>query len=348
MTSQFSDATIKGLPLMFNRHVDIFHDPVSHGPVAEIGGELIAVETGHRFETNDGIPNFYIEVDPATGAHVNDISDRVRSFYEETPFPHYDELDSRHSLQEKAQMGVFAKLLEQQIPEGALVWEAGCGTGQLSNFLGMSWKRQVFGGDLCLNSLKLAKGFADRNVIRNVSFAQMNLFQAPFKDAVFDVVISNGVLHHTADCEGAFRAILSKLKPGGHILVGLYNRYARLPTLWKRAGFGMFGRSLYFLDHRLKDFETNPDRVKAWFGDQYQHPHETRHSMDEVLGWFGRYGVAFVNGIPHVDGSEFASDERLFEPRSAGHAVGRIATQMEMLLSGGKDGGLFIMIGKKL
>ena len=335
------------LSLMFEKHTGIFQDPRTRGQIALRAGELVVTETGYCFEANDGIPNFYVEVDPTTGSRVNAVSDSVRSFYEETPFPNYDELDSRQSLQTKAESGVYAKLLDQQLPEGALVLEAGCGTGQLSNFLGMSWKRRVFAGDLCLNSLRLAKGFADRNVIRNVSFVQMNLFEPPFKDGVFDVVISNGVLHHTADCEGAFRSILAKLKPGGHILVGLYNWYGRLPTLWKRSVFEKFGRSSHFLDPKLKGLEANPGRFRAWFMDQYQHPHETRHSMDEVLGWFDRYGVEFINSIPHVDGSEFAGDERLFEPKSRGHVVGRVATQLEMLFSGGQDGGLFIMIGKK-
>ena len=156
----------------------------------------------------------------------------------------------------------------------------------------------MIAGDICLNSLRLAKGFADTFSIRNVGFVQMNLFRPPFCDAVFDVVISNGVLHHTGDCEGGFRSILTKLKPGGLVLIGLYNTYARLPTLWKRWAFRTMGPSLYFLDPRLRDWSREPDRIKAWFMDQYRHPHETKHSMDEVLNWFEKYEVDFVNGIP--------------------------------------------------
>ncbi len=175
----------------------------------------------------------------------------------------------------------------------------------------------------------------------------MNLFRPPFRDGTFDVVISNGVLHHTGDCEGAFRSLVAKVKPGGLILIGLYNYYARLPTLWKAWAFRTLGPKLYFLDPRLRDGHKEPARIKAWFRDQYQHPHETRHSMDEVLRWFDAYGIDFVNGIPHVDGSEFSERERLFEPHTAGTAAARIAAQSAMLLSGGKDGGLFIMIGRK-
>jgi SAM-dependent methyltransferase len=327
-------------------HADILMDPATGGGVRVERGEYV-LDSGRRIDVVDGIPNFFVPADFEQGSTLEDVTQTVRAFYEETPFPNYDGFDSRDSLARKARRGVFAALLDEQLPKGALVFEAGCGTGQLSNFLGMSWERHVVAGDLCLNSLRLAKGFADRYAIRNVGFVQMNLFRPPFKDGVFDVVISNGVLHHTGDCERAFRSILAKAKPGGLVLVGLYNAYGRLPTLWKRWAFRTFGPRLYFLDPRLREWNKEPDRIKAWFMDQYRHPHETRHSMDEVLGWFAKYGVDFINGIPHLDGSDFAENERLLERHSPGTRAARVATQMGMLLSGGTDGGLFIMIGRK-
>ena len=342
------DSAISQTPAsLFAEHAAILEDPASGDAVQVDGERFTAVPSGRRIDVADGIPNFFVPVEHDRGAALGDVTDAVKAFYEETPFPNYDGFDSRESLAAKARRGVFASLLDEQLPKGALVLEAGCGTGQLSNFLGMSWERHVFAGDLCRNSLRLAKGFADRYAIRNVGFVQMNLFRPPFRDASFDVVISNGVLHHTGDCEGAFRSILAKLKPGGLILIGLYNYYARLPTLWKAWAFRTLGPKLYFLDPRLRDWSREPARIKAWFRDQYQHPHETRHSMDEVLAWFGKYGVDFVNAIPHVDGSAFDANERLFERHSEGSSANRVATQFAMLLSGGTDGGLFIMIGRK-
>ena len=332
---------------VFEEFAGVLMDPASHEAIDVRGGEFVTSPSGRRIDIVDGIPNLFVPTDLPPGSSRVDVTEAVKAFYEETPFPNYDGFDSRESLALKARRTLFAGLLDEQLPEGSLVFEAGCGTGQLSNFLGMSWKRKVFAGDICLNSLRLAKGFADRHAIRNVAFLQMNLFRPPFRDDSFDIVISNGVLHHTGNCEQAFQSLLAKVKPGGHILVGLYNRYARLPTLWKRWAFRTFGPKLHFLDSRLKDWEKEPDRVKAWFMDQYRHPHETRHSMDEVLRWFDRHGVVFVNGIPHPDGSSFAERERVFEPRGASRRSTRIATQMEMLLTGGKDGGLFIMIGRK-
>lgn len=332
---------------LFAELADILQDPASGDAIQVRGGEFFAATAGRRIEVTDGIPNFFVPTTFPEGKGLRDVTELVKAFYEETPFPNYDGFDSRESLAAKARRGIFAALLDEQLPEGALVLEAGCGTGQLSNFLGMSWKPRVLAGDLCLNSLRLAKGFADRYAIRNVAFLQMNLFRPPFRDGVFDVVISNGVLHHTGDCEGGFRSILNKLKPGGLILIGLYNSYARLPTLWKRWAFRKFGPSLYFLDPRLREWNREPDRIKAWFMDQYRHPHETRHSMDEVLGWFDKYGVEFLNGIPHLDGSGFTTNEALFAPHGRGSGTTRVMTQLGMLLSGGADGGLYIMIGRK-
>jgi SAM-dependent methyltransferase len=271
----------------------------------------------------------------------------VKTFYEGTPFPNYDDLDSRESLTAKARRSLFAAALDEQLPYGVAVLEAGCGTGQLTNFLGLSWRRRVFGGDICRNSLRLAEGFRKRYRIVNAGFLQMNLFRPPFRDESLDVIISNGVLHHTGDPRAGFEGLLRKLKPNGYIVVGLYNFYARLPTLWRRWAFARFGPALHFLDRRLVAGAMNEGRWQAWFRDQYQHPHESRHSMDEVLEWFDASGVEFLSSLPAADGSSFTTATPLFAPQSRAMASTRLAAQLQALMAGGPDGGLFIMIGRK-
>lgn len=44
----------------------------------------------------------------------------------------------------------------------------------------------------------------------------------PFADATFDIVYSNGVLHHTLDTEKAIAEVLRVLKPGGQAVIMLY------------------------------------------------------------------------------------------------------------------------------
>ncbi len=58
-----------------------------------------------------------------------DVTDDIKAFYEANPFPNYDDFDSAASLLDKARTGLFARLLDEQIPFGARVIECGCGTG---------------------------------------------------------------------------------------------------------------------------------------------------------------------------------------------------------------------------
>jgi len=315
------------------------------GRLHEAGNGLSCRSCAQAYPITDGIPQLFVPNE--WGGGKLDVTNVVKDFYEETPFPNYDDLDSRESLHAKARLGIFARLLDEQMPDEAIVLEAGCGTGQLSNFLGMNWRRRVIGADLCMNSLRLAKGFRDRFAVVNADFVQMNLFRPPFPDESMDVVISNGVLHHTADPEGGFRAIAAKLKPGGYILIGLYNWLGRLPTLWQRRLIETFGDRMAVLDSRLRDKALNSGRWAAWFRDQYKHPHESKHSMDEVLRWFKDSNVEFVSSIPSIGDTEFDDEEPMFENHPPGTRLGRVSSELEMLISGGRDGGLFIMIGRK-
>ena len=301
---------------------------------------------GREYPIHDGnLPGLFAP-NEWTADH-EDVTDVVKAFYEETPFPNYDDIVTRESLQAKARISVFARLLDEQLPQKALVLEMGCGTGQMSNFLGMNWDRKVIGADLCLNSLRLARDFRDRHGIANATFVQMNLFRPPFRDGTFDFVISNGVLHHTANPRSGFASAVKKLKPGGIVSIGLYNSLGRLPTLWRRWMIERFGDRFAALDSRLRDGRLNTGRWQAWFRDQYKHPHESRHSMSEVLEWFEEEGVDFLSSVPRIGDVDFSHASRLFEPTSAGSSWDRWTTEATMLLSGGTDGGLFIMVGRK-
>jgi SAM-dependent methyltransferase len=285
---------------------------------------------------------------PTEGTSGADVTDVVKAFYERNPFPDYDDTDSLESLRSKAEGGMFARLLNEQIPHGSMILECGCGTGQLSNFLGMTWGRTVFATDMCLNSLKLGQAFKEKNEIPNVCFVQMNLFRPVFRTETFDLVIANGVLHHTSDPFGAFQTILTCLKRGGIIIVGLYNRYGRLTTDIRRLVLRLTRDRLKSLDPRLRVRTLSEVRRRAWFMDQYKNPHESKHTIGEVLRWFDQAGVEFVNGIPKPSVLEsFSPDEALFRPHSRGTALDHVIVQFKMLLGGGREGGFFIMIGRK-
>jgi ubiquinone/menaquinone biosynthesis C-methylase UbiE len=48
----------------------------------------------------------------------------------------------------------------------------------------------------------------------------------PFSDEAFDIVYSNGVLHHTNDTEKAIREIFRVLRPGGSAVIMLYAKHS--------------------------------------------------------------------------------------------------------------------------
>src|SRR5438128_1867912 len=154
---------------LFREHLHLLACPACRRAL-EIRGDLLSCTACEKtFAVERGIPLLFHPHDPG---HKRDVTDMVKAFYEKTPFPNYDDLDTRESLQKKAGRGLFARLLDEQLPPAAFVLEAGCGTGQLSNFLGLSWNRRVFGSDICLNSLRLAKNFRDHTGILNARFVQ--------------------------------------------------------------------------------------------------------------------------------------------------------------------------------
>jgi SAM-dependent methyltransferase/uncharacterized protein YbaR (Trm112 family) len=329
---------------LFARYPEVLACPVCQASLHVGDVRLTCAGCEKVYDTDSGIPLLFASHDAAQG----DVTDIVMAFYQEHPFPNYDDIDSEETLIEKARQGIFAQQLDEQIPQGAFVLDVGCGTGQLTNFLGMNYNRRVFGSDICLQSLRLAQGFRDRYSIRNAGFMQMNLFRPAFKKESFDLVISNGVLHHTADPYGAFQSISRLVKPGGFIVIGLYNKIGRLTTDFKRFLFRVTGDRLSFLDGHMRNNRYNQERKRAWFFDQYKHPHESKHTFSEVIEWYETNEFEYLFSIPKIEPGAFSTEEKLFELHDKGTRTSRFLTELEMLLTGGADGALFIVIGRKL
>ena len=299
---------------------------------------------GQTFEVVDGIPLLF---QPNEWSEDRaDATATVRSFYEETPFPNYEEFDDVSSLLEKARRGHFAKLLDDQVPPGALVLECGCGTGQLGIFLSIA-NRTVFATDMSVSSLRLGQEFKERNQLRNVRFLQMNLFRPAVRPDSFDLVVANGVLHHTPDPQGAFESISRLVKPGGYVMVGLYHRYGRLITDLRRVLFRLSDR-LTFLDPNLRKADRSSARWRAWYMDQYRHPLESKHTIGEVIGWFERADIRFVRSIPPSKPFQPPPEAlRLFEPEAPGNRVERLLAELPMAFGGSREGGFFVVVGRK-
>ena len=88
------------------------------------------------------------------------------------------------------------------------------------------------------------------------------------------------------------------------------------------------------------------DEQTAWIRDQYTHPIESLHTIDEVLKWFKEYNIDYISSIPS---SDFDYDyENIFDKKNNGSLFSRILNQILMIFNRlGSDGGLFVVIGKK-
>ena len=162
----------------------------------------------------DGIPNLRLMGDTRT--------EIVRRFYEQAPFPDYPPRATLSWLRARAERSEFARLIDRAIPGDARVVEIGCGTGQMSLYLARA-DRVVIGADLTRESLRLGVEAARRFELDQIQFIETDLHHPGLRAGSFDVVYSSGVLHHTPDPRAAFARMARLARPGGIIVVGLYN-----------------------------------------------------------------------------------------------------------------------------
>jgi tetratricopeptide (TPR) repeat protein/SAM-dependent methyltransferase len=157
----------------------------------------------------------------------SEVSRAVREQYEESPYPRWV----------KAGPPIQPSILNERPLEPALdVLIAGCGTG-LST---VEFARQVRGArivaiDLSLASLSYAKRMAKTFGLANIEFGQADIMRLASLGRQFDYVDASGVLHHLADPWAGWRVLLSLLRPGGIMQVGLYSELARQNVVAARA-----------------------------------------------------------------------------------------------------------------
>lgn len=273
---------------------------------------------------------------------------RVRAFYEKYSFPGYDGYESVTTLIDKSRRGIYANLLNEQIRFHARVLDVGCGTGQLVNFLSLGG-RYVVGCDLSFNSLSKAMGFQKEFALEHASFVQADVFEMPFREQSFDYVLCNGVLHHTKDPYKAFESICPLVKTGGLIVVGLYNRFARTALNIRKSLLRSMRRLRIPVDRVvLRRGDADGSKEAIWFMDQYEHPKESTHTIDEVLNWFRRNGISYLNSIPKITyHEELAPRENLFAPHRPGGRMQHILRQLSWVVTQAREGGFFILIGRK-
>src|SRR5436309_15766845 len=208
---------------------------------------------------------------------------------------------------------------------GSLVLDAGCGMGRYLRVAAESGGR-VVGLDLS-EAVRAARDLtADRP---GVALVRGDLLRPPLAEGSFDQIYSLGVLDHTPDPRAAFLALARRLRPGGRIAIWVYPKErplleaivkahravsTRLPVSWLlglsrlMAPVGGLKRRLMASPHRVvgragvalhvltigvsmhPDPEVRVCDTLDWYAPRYL----SRHTFDEVAGWFAEAGLVDV------------------------------------------------------
>src|SRR5262249_9749597 len=146
-----------------------------------------------------------------------------------------------------------------------------------------------------------------------------SLFHLPFRRASFDLVYSQGVIHHTFSTEKAFKVISEFVRPGGNLFVWVYSLDSHLlpkgfkgfvlrtrktvefylrplvsrpPKALRDLLFGVLTTIFHLpikmtMIHKDKWKRNDTDHcLRDWLSPRYAH----RHSYNEVMEWFEQRG----------------------------------------------------------
>jgi SAM-dependent methyltransferase len=110
---------------------------------------------------------------------------------------------------------------------GERILEAGCGTGRFTELVIET------GAEVLSFDLSTAVEAAGRNTHgrANATVFQASIYELPLRKGAFDKIFCLGVLQHCPDVEGAFRSMLPFLRPGGEIVIDVYEKPKRFPPL---------------------------------------------------------------------------------------------------------------------
>lgn len=227
------------------------------------------------------------------------------------------QLDGKESNATEKQFREEMKINPEDM-RGKMVLDAGCGMGRYAE-VASRFGARVIGMDLSRAVESAHKNLGDRE---NVQIVQANLLKLPFPDQTFDFIYSIGVLHHTPNCEATFRGLVRLLKPGGKIVIWLYQGYNRtsyrMSDIYRKVTTRMPNRLLhalcyvsvpiYYVDVILKKMYLGPLaqvlrimlpvsyapkaswRVLDTF-DWYSPKYQSKHTYEQVFRWFESEGL---------------------------------------------------------
>jgi 2-polyprenyl-3-methyl-5-hydroxy-6-metoxy-1,4-benzoquinol methylase len=136
----------------------------------------------------------------------------------------------------------FLRLID---PRGLRVLDLGCGGGRNGEMLKRAGAREVVGVELDAKAAAEARKRLDR--VCECDLARLD--PAELGDEPFDAILASDVLEHLVDAEGVLARAVTRLRPGGAVVVSLPNvasvfvMLQLLSKSWPRRKSGIFDRT---------------------------------------------------------------------------------------------------------
>jgi ubiquinone/menaquinone biosynthesis C-methylase UbiE len=244
-------------------------------------------------------------------AVIDEVKAPVLEMYMKFPYPNYSKEEREQIFAAELTRYHFLGL-EEFLP-GARIIDVGCGTGHrvipIAKHFGVA---EYVGIDHSTASLGVARKLATELDFRQCTLMEGDIFSLPFPDASFDIVISQGVLHHTGEPYRGFKELVRVCRPGGFVDIYLYNKWnhwrhnLQKARVDRQAGADLLKR--FDVAHRLYGKKPVADMTAAeiaGFYDQYCHPHKSDHTVGETLSWFTEQRLDFWGSYPALGFSDF-------------------------------------------
>ncbi|MAD12490.1 MAG: hypothetical protein CMC04_07205 [Flavobacteriaceae bacterium] len=142
------------------------------------------------------------EIENETGSHYGNL------------FKNFDEDKYFNEAKKLLQIRLERNNIFPENLSSKTVLDSGCGGGRYS----VAWKqlgaKKVVGVDFSETGIKNAKQRL-KSVDLDVDYKIEDVVNLSFENDSFDIVFSNGVLHHTRDCKKGIQEIIRVLKKGG-------------------------------------------------------------------------------------------------------------------------------------
>lgn len=220
----------------------------------------------------------------------DDVSRTVRQQYEENPYPRWvrapasDPASFDQHMRRRFPLAPFRPFDKRDLD----VLIAGCGSGRHSIAVAqMLAGARLLAIDLSTSSLGYAIRKSREQGLRNIDYMQADILRLGTIGRTFDFIDSTGVLHHLADPWTGWRVLVSLLRPGGCMRIGLYSTSARRDVTATMAfiaerGYGRSAEDIRRCRQVLADYPDDTPQKRVTTGSDFYSTSDCRDLLFHV------------------------------------------------------------------